>query len=465
MADAGDDHADHGAPCREGQTQRQTRQQRSDEADHRPHRHRHRRQQSTVTGSEQAINETEHHPSGGVLMAAELLGLPLQQQRREHRGEGEGVERGDPDGEQDRCGELLVDRSRGSGKEQHRQEHRHLHQRRGDDRTEQLVHRLHRGLNGGAALRLLRGGVLHHRDRVVHHQTRGQHQPEQGQLIQREPEGKHQCKGADQCHRNGDGRHQGGLPVLQKQEQDQHHQDHGIAQGIGDSLDRLANEIGGVIDLLHLQAHRQGLLKGLQHVLDAVGHLDRIASGELIDRHTHRGRSTQVDGINAVDLTTEGDTPHILEFHQATIGVPGEHDVFEFAHRGQTTLQLHREGEVLTLRRWITTHLAGGNQSVLALQLLDHVRGRQPAGGEFLRIQPEAESDLAVSEVRDIADAFHPLDVVRQVLVEISTDRFNAVVGVGIRCVDEVVNQQDRIGGLVHRHARLTHLLRKLRLC
>ena len=153
-------------------------------------------------------------------------------------------------------------------------------------------------------------------------------------MVEREAEGQYKGKGADQGHWNRNSRHQRGLPVLQEQEQDQHHQDHCVPQGIGNAFDRLVDEVGDVVDLLHPEANRQSLLKLAENLLNAIGDLDRVTSGELINRDAHRRRAFEIHGIDAVDLTAELNPPHILKTHQATgIGSPQD-DVLEFLGTG-----------------------------------------------------------------------------------------------------------------------------------
>ena len=59
--------------------------------------------------------------------------------------------------------------------------------------------------------------VLQHDDGVVHDDADGQHQPEQGQVVQREAHQLHDGEGADQRHRHVDHGQEQGLPVLQEQ--------------------------------------------------------------------------------------------------------------------------------------------------------------------------------------------------------------------------------------------------------
>ena len=311
----GGDHTHCSATGGEGKTQRQACDLAGNEADHGTDHGGDQRSCGPITRTEQAVDEAKNNARCGVLIAAELLGFTREQQGRQHRREGEGVEGGDADRKKDRGGELLVDRAGGTREEQHRQEHGHLHQGGGDHSAEQFIHGFHGRLHRRHPLGLFGGGVFHHGDGVVHHQTGGQHQAKQGELVERETEGQHQGKGSDEGHRNGNGRNQGGFPVLQEQEQDQHHQDHGIPQGIGHTLDRLVDEVRGVVDLLNTEAHRKGCLEFLEHILHTVGHLDGVTARELIDGDTNGRGAFEVHGIDAIGLTAKLHTAHILQTH------------------------------------------------------------------------------------------------------------------------------------------------------
>ena len=64
--------------------------------------------------------------------------------------------------------------------------------------------------------------VLDHDDRVIDQQADREHQPEQGQRVDREAERVEHREGAEQHDRNGDDRDQRRAPALQE---DEHHED------------------------------------------------------------------------------------------------------------------------------------------------------------------------------------------------------------------------------------------------
>ena len=161
-----------------GQGKGQPQGQAGEQLQHKPHQQpggnsAHGGQGSPSPGGKQAI-EKPHRPScDGVGATARWRAFPAQQEGREHRGEGEGVEGGDGDGKEDRGGELPVDGAGGAGEEEHRNKYREQHQGGGQHRAKEVVH-------GGLGRRqspqaggFLGGGGFDDRDRVIHHQPGG----------------------------------------------------------------------------------------------------------------------------------------------------------------------------------------------------------------------------------------------------------------------------------------------------
>jgi hypothetical protein len=66
--------------------------------------------------------------------------------------------------------------------------------------------------------------VFHHHDRIVDHDTDGQHKAEQRQRVDREAEAQHDGEGADDRHRHGQQRDHRCAPGLQEDDHHQHHQ-------------------------------------------------------------------------------------------------------------------------------------------------------------------------------------------------------------------------------------------------
>ena len=154
--------------------------------------------------------------------------------------------------------------------------------------------------------------VLHHHDRVVHHDADRQHQAEQREVIEAEAQRGHDGERADDRHRHGHQRNERRPPVLEEDQHDDRHQDHRVAQGLEDLVDRLADEGRGVVDDLVVQPVREPLLELLHLGVDAVGGLEGVGAGKLKDRQRHRGLA--VEGARLVVLLrAELDAGHVAQ--------------------------------------------------------------------------------------------------------------------------------------------------------
>ena len=120
----------------------------------------------------------------------------------------------------------------------------------------------------------------------------------------------------------------------------------------------------------------------IQHILDAVGDLDGVTAGELIDRDPHRG-SLQVHGVDR-NLTAQLNPANILQTHQTASIRAAQHDVFKFLNAGQTTLQLHREGVFLPLGVQARRRSCWQAPTVLTAQLVDHIGVREVVCSQLL---------------------------------------------------------------------------------
>jgi hypothetical protein len=115
----------------------------------------------------------------------------LQQHGAQRGRQRERIERGDDGRDGDGDGELLVELAGQAADERGGNEHRAQHQRDGDDRSGDLVHRLAVASTGETAERDVPLHVLDHHDGVVDHDADGEHEPEQGEHVDAEPERQH----------------------------------------------------------------------------------------------------------------------------------------------------------------------------------------------------------------------------------------------------------------------------------
>ena len=99
------------------------------------------------------------------------------------------------------------------------------HQRDGDQRRADLLHRAIGGLARAQALGHVALDVLDDDDGVVDDDADRQHEAEQRQVVEREAERRHQEERADERHRDGDDGNDGRAPCLQEQHDDEHDED------------------------------------------------------------------------------------------------------------------------------------------------------------------------------------------------------------------------------------------------
>lgn len=167
---------------------------------------------------ESAVERTEEPAERAVDDALQRIGpgvVIAQQQRGERRRQGQRVDRRNDRGERDGQRELAIEQAREAGHQCRRHEHRAEHQRDRDDRAAHFIHRTvcsraRRKPFGHSAL-----DVLDHHDRIVDDDADREHQPEQGQRVEREAEELQGRERADDRHRNRDDRDQRRAPALQ----------------------------------------------------------------------------------------------------------------------------------------------------------------------------------------------------------------------------------------------------------
>ena len=98
--------------------------------------------------------------------------------------------------------------------------------------------------------------ILDHDDGVVDEQADREHQPEQGQRVDREAEDVEHPEGAEQHDRDGDSRDQRGAPALQEDEHDEDDEDHRLGEGLHHLDDGQADEVGRIVGVGDVIARR-----------------------------------------------------------------------------------------------------------------------------------------------------------------------------------------------------------------
>ena len=333
--------------------------------------------------TEATEGQPHHHASHGpapALGPGRLLGF--ENQAGHHRREREGVEGGDGDRESDRESELAVDNPDAAGVEGHRHEHRHQHQRGGDQGADQLAHALQCRLAWLHALLEVLGHRLDHHNGVVDHQARGQHEAQQGELVDREAEGLDEGKGAHQRDWDRQAGHDGGPPVLQEQEQDHQHQHNRQAEGVGDAIDSRFDELTHVVDLIHRDARRQlaGELVHQRH--HRFRNLQRVAVRCLIHADGDRRIAVDIGALRGEAVEAVGRLTDVLQAEQVALGSAPHDQLVELLNRGEIAVVLdqNRIGEQLVATRRWAAHQATNRHGVLAAQSRHHLIGSELVG-------------------------------------------------------------------------------------
>ncbi len=245
---------------------------------------------------------------------------------------------------------------------------------------------------------------LHHHDGVIDDDADGQHQAEQGKVVEAETHGRHDGEGADNGHRHRNQGNDGAAPVLQEQEHDDGHQDDGVAQRLEHLVDRFGDERRGVIDDVVIQAGREAPLQ-LDHLgLDQLGHVQGVGAGELVNGQGHGRPGVHSAGL-VVALGGQLDLGDIPELDKTAVAVGFEDHVGKLFGLAEPAHGADGELEGLSGRGRGLADLPGRHLDVLRFNGPGHIGGGQAAIGQLLRVQPHAHAVIALAKVGDVADA------------------------------------------------------------
>ncbi len=358
------------------------------------------------TGLEEAVERTEDPSEQTVDQAGEAIlrrAVRLEQACGQGRRQGQRVDRRDHGRNRDGDGELLVERTGHTGQERHRHEHGTQHQRDRHDRAGHFTHCLVGGGQRSQAFFDVAFDVLHHHDRVIDHDADRQHQPEQGQGVDREAEYVQRREGTHDRHRHGDQRNDRGTPGLQEQDHHQHHQGDRLEQRGDHGLDRIAHEDGGVIHRFVLHARRELLGQLIHGVDDRVADFQRVRAGGLEDTDTDRVLAVQLRAQRVV-TGAQLQAGDIGQAHHFTVVTGLEHDIAEFLFAAQATLGVD-QGQEVAARHRLGAELAGRDLHVLLAHRTHHVAGGQAARGDLVRVQPRTHGVVTAAEHLRITDA------------------------------------------------------------
>ena len=237
---------------------------------------------------------------------------------------------------------MLVDDADAAGIEGHRHKHSHQHQRGGDEGTNQLAHALHRCLAGAHATFEILGDRLDHHNRVIHHQTGGEHQAQQGELVDRKAKRLNKGECADQRNRNCQAGYHRSAPVLQEQKQDYQHQHNRQAQGVGHAVHGRLYELADVVDLRDRDPRRHRLGELVHHRHNCFRHIQSVALGGLENRHCDRGIAIETHRLLGEGVEAIGGLAHIPQPQQIALGRLTHYQVIELLDRHQVAVISHQ---------------------------------------------------------------------------------------------------------------------------
>ena len=146
------------------------------------------------------------------------------------------------------------------------------------------------GFSGRHAVPHVALDIFDDHNRVVDHDADSQHQPEQGQVVDRNPERREDRERADERDRNGDHRNNRRPPRLQEQEDHAHDQNDRDEDREDDLVDGFADEVGRIVDALIVQSGRKALSELIHLVENFMLDGERVGAWFGEDRQRRRRR-------------------------------------------------------------------------------------------------------------------------------------------------------------------------------
>ena len=215
--------------------------------------------------------------TGAVLLAFTMF--PAKQHGTEHGRQAQGNNRRNQNGNGQRHGEFPEKASRHIAHEKQRDQHGHQRQRQGNNGKADLPRPPQGGLPWAQPLFKIAGNILDDHDGIVHHETGGDDQRHQGQIIERIPRKVHDAQRTDKRERHGQRGNDGRLRVAQKQPDDRDDKDDGQRQFQKNVVHRGADGRRAIRDGDNLHVAGQAFPQARHERVDAVRHLNDIGAG------------------------------------------------------------------------------------------------------------------------------------------------------------------------------------------
>ena len=398
----------------------------------------------------------EHTPDPALGLALVML----EQHRGERRGERQRHEQRDGGGDRDRDRELLVESARQTVEEQGRQEHREQHQHDRDQRARHFVHRGARRLERRHAMCQVALDILDHDDRVVDDDADGEHQTEQRQVVERIAQRQQHRHGADQ--RDGDRHHRDDRrpPLLEEHDHDEDDEHHRFAERMVHRVDRLGDELGGVVDHAIFEALGEGLRDRVHLRLDPHRGGERVGARALEGGQDH-GRLVREIGVGGIVGGTQLDARDVAHADLAALRIGADDDAAELGRGLEAALRLDVELEgIAGGRRAGLAERTRGDLDVLPTQRLDDVARGEVQRGGAAGIDPHAHRIVTRAEHAHVTHAFEPREAVLHLRQGVVGDvaAIDRIVG-----RDQVDDHQEVGAGLAGDDAEALHLFRQSR--
>ena len=261
-------------------------------------------------------------------------------------------------------------------------------------------------------------------------------QSHQGEIVKAVAQFVEHCERADQRQRHGDGGNDGCPDVAQEEKDDHHHQGNRKDQRELHVLHRGADGLGSIGNGIDLDVGGDGSLQHRHHCLDAVDRRDDVGPGRALDRQDDRPFFVEPGGDQIVFGPFDR-LSHILHPHRRAIAVGDDQVVI-----GLWFEQLVVGIEYVALTRAVECALR--QIDIVDADHTAHIFEAQPARGQRLRIDLDADGWFLPSGDTDQADAGYLRDLLQQNVFRVGIDRRER------QRVGSCREHEDRCVGRVH---------------
>ena len=253
--------------------------------------------------------------------------------------------------------------------------------------------------------------VLHHDDRVIHHEPHREHDGEQGEEIDGEAGDQHEEHGADERDRDRDDRDDHSTHRAEEQEDHEDDDQQRLTQRLEHLVDGVLDVLGRVVRNPRLDPGGQLRLDPGHGVTDPPDHLERVGRGEYPDAHERRALAVEAHVLLVV-LRSQHDIGDVAEpDHVALVFLHHQPPelfgslkvrVRDQVHRDHRTLGLAQRREVVVLGQSVAD-LGGRNAHRRHLLGLEPDSHRERAAPEDLgALDPGDRAELGLDDTRQV---------------------------------------------------------------